>query len=87
MTEEEAKTKICCGPLHDQGSTFQLCMGSRCMAWRELPYLDTRAQELWSRSKGIKVNSAVGDDAEWRPVNPDEAAPPKHGYCALAGKP
>lgn len=45
MTEDEAKTKICCGPLHQP--EFQKigeiavskpmprnCVGSACMAWR-----------------------------------------------------
>ena len=31
MTEDEAKTKICCGPMY---ADFMMCMGSGCMAWR-----------------------------------------------------
>jgi len=33
MTEEEAKTRSCCGPLHFDG-VFEGCVGSNCMAWR-----------------------------------------------------
>lgn len=36
MTEGEAKTKMCCGPLHFSSTDHrgQRCLGSECMAWR-----------------------------------------------------
>lgn len=36
MTEEEAKTKSCCGPMQaEHGKTHVVnCIGSACMAWR-----------------------------------------------------
>jgi hypothetical protein len=36
MTEEEAKTKSCCGPMQAEfGKTHVVnCIGSACMAWR-----------------------------------------------------
>ena len=36
MTEEEAKTKSCCGPMQaEYGKTHVVnCIGSACMAWR-----------------------------------------------------
>lgn len=37
MTEDEAKTKMCCGPLHFSSTdpNGQRCIGSACMAWRQ----------------------------------------------------
>ena len=32
MTEEEAKTKLCCEQLNNRD--HPLCLGSACMAWR-----------------------------------------------------
>lgn len=41
MTEDEAKTKTCCGPqlmaramMSNDGSLIYGCIGSECMAWR-----------------------------------------------------
>lgn len=35
MTEEEAKQKVCCGPLHGPNdSDWITCKASFCMAWR-----------------------------------------------------
>lgn len=36
MTEDEAKTKACCGPRNngDTGNDDLLCIASTCMAWR-----------------------------------------------------
>jgi hypothetical protein len=41
MTEDEAKTKICCGPPQVAAQMMRArpayCAGSACMAWRWLP--------------------------------------------------
>jgi len=34
MTEDEAKTKRCCGVGGDTYNGVQWCIGSACMAWR-----------------------------------------------------
>lgn len=75
MTEEEAKSRKCW--LHQDHD----CIGAECMAWRWDRYHDPREQELWSKSKNRRVNCTVGDDGEWRPVNPDEPLPPQQGTC------
>jgi hypothetical protein len=79
ITEGEAiKSKRC--PVDKQP-----CIGSRCMAWQWLPKEHLRRTELWSKSKGIKVNSAFGDDAEWRPIAADEGLPLPEpiGRCSM----
>lgn len=64
------------------------CAASGCMAWRWSEQTFRRDTELWSKSKNKRVNSAWGDDAEWRPVGPKaDAEPPEAtGYCGLAEK-
>lgn len=72
MTEDEAKTKICCGPLHQPEfqkigevsiSTPMLrnCLGSQCMAWRWTPQTDPLGRPTYVRET--------------------------EGYCGLAGSP
>ena len=34
MTEQEAKTKICCGPLHVPTGSFTHCRGPACAGWQ-----------------------------------------------------
>jgi hypothetical protein len=50
MTEDEAKTKLCCGPLQVATQMVQhlnnipaKCIGSACMAWRTSGW--TRAED------------------------------------------
>lgn len=78
MTEDEAKTKICCGPLlpvhveikagifREDGSVqIGRCIGSQCMAWR------------WEAKFGVDPNN---------PANATKL-PPTDGFCGLAGRP
>ena len=72
-TEEEAKTKRCCGPegcgnvrvsadldgVYRPVANTQLCIGSACMAWRWFGVVSTML---------VDVN----------------LPPPKHGYCGYA---
>lgn len=80
MTEQEAKTKTCCGPnivllglLVTTGKKISdpvgpmLCVGSACMAWR------------WTeRRTPAGTNPAGGSFAAYGE---------DRGYCGLAGKP
>ena len=69
VTEEEAKTKRCCGPegcggnaeMHGwpNGHIVRFCIGSACMAWRWFGVVSTML---------VDVN----------------LPPPKHGYCGYA---
>jgi hypothetical protein len=78
MTEDEAKKRICCGPMHGIGQeTRSKCVGSHCMAWR------------W---QGLYRDfSKILDKSEWAINAIDdenyEIGDIPHGYCGLAGKP
>ena len=76
MTEDAAKKKGC------WINPENCCSASSCMAWKFDEVTDLRDRELWSKKANKRVNAAVGDDAEWRLVNPDEPAPEPTGYCA-----
>ena len=48
MTEDEAKTLVCCGPKgtgyeNDLPYPARFCRGRACMAWRWTPNVDMRA--------------------------------------------
>ena len=90
MTEQEAKTKACCGPRqHRYGNApyDSACIGSACMAWREFPVEDNRPRELWDTKANKRVNSGSSPDVVWRLVEPADPLPAAHGWCGLAGKP
>jgi hypothetical protein len=87
MTEDEAKTKRCCGGSSCGKATFhyasdRICVGSECMAWRcNAEYTELQKGE-------------VHENPSWKK---DERQLPKHmsenniwvyhnGYCGLAGK-
>lgn len=76
MNEETAKTKSCW--VHPEN----FCSASACMAWAFDRIGDHRERDLWSKKLNKKVNSASGDDADWRLVDPDEKLPEPTGYCA-----
>ena len=83
LTEEQAKEKWC--PMSPAGSASTCCIGSGCMLWTWVDKTHSRQVELWSKAKGTRVNSAFGDDAEWRPVhgNKNDEPPPAVGYCGF----
>ena len=74
MTEDEAKTKVCCGPPHigavAKGDTQIRCIASACMAWR------------WSFSP-----RAAKSAAEEAPMAHSRSPFVAKGYCGLAGSP
>lgn len=76
MTEEDAKKHMC------WMNTFQTCVGQKCMAWKWGYFHDDRERELWSKSKGERVNMAYSNDSEWRLVDPDSQLPEQHGTCS-----
>lgn len=81
MTEEEAKTKSCCGPMQaEHGKTHVAnCIGSACMAWR---WEDVPNPEYAKRGGGQHFMQY-----------PPPVLPPMYlksedaGRCGLAGKP
>lgn len=77
MTEDEASTKVCCGPpiLHE-GNGSGCCVGSSCMAWRWLRYTGNQIVDHghWTDQNGY---AATGEKGNLKPV----------GFCGLAGSP
>jgi hypothetical protein len=73
LTEEEAKTKICCGPLTAGASPAwhdgKRCVASRCMAWRWVDQFEaTRTGE--TAQEGAYPTGVLA----------------QRGFCGLAGK-
>lgn len=76
LTEIQAMQKFC--PLMKSP-----CLGNGCMWWKWIAQEFSRNCELYSKSKGIKVNSAFRDDAEWRPMEGEPTEPPPPvGHCS-----
>ena len=74
MTEDEAKTRWCCGAqavaaMMSGSKTGALCIGSACMAWR------------WSRDAEWQAKA----EAEYR--RSGRRIVPTDGYCGLASRP
>ena len=87
MTEDEAKTKWCCGPPASATATYwhgqapvetpMRCAGSACMAWRIL-----NVERAYYKETGLPV--PIGERYVPNTVNlVDE----DYGYCGLAGQP
>lgn len=102
MTEDEAKKKLCCGPLYSgdillgkeravlglplSPKANGLCIGANCMAWRLEP-----REEL----ETVYDSTEKPEGEDWKPysASPNNCAwtrpskAPVIGYCGLAGKP
>ncbi len=101
MTEEEAKTKVCCGPLHADHGALVLCQGSACMAWREMEtgswtrtFREWMDAEQWIEAVKTHRNhtgSTLKDAKDFvdsvRAGNRPMPTPEPAGFCGLAGKP
>lgn len=87
MTEDEAKTKACCGagyrPLENGH-----CIASACMAWRwseekrTLAFLEAVQAHMKAQAK---PNFNTATQAVWAETGGKFAR--IEGYCGLAGKP
>ena len=77
MTEDQAKTKRCCGPegcgdyIHKDTSQERYCIGSQCMAWRST--ID--AADATTQKEYVELDLLY--------PGPETIS----GYCGLAGKP
>ena len=76
MTEDEAKTKMCCNGL------TRACVGSACMAWRWLP-----AKPLDVPPGGFNLRAYDPVKMLEFVIAPPNEPQPTEGYCGLAGKP
>lgn len=78
MTEDEAKTKICCGPRAAGLGEDIECRGSECMAWRVKVRLEVRHK---------RTGQVMPPDA-WRARGDyEEVTVSDGGFCGLAGAP
>ena len=83
-TEEEAKAKLCCGPMALHPDCPPLCHASGCMAWRWGD--DRRAGhdiEHWRAFHPGDEEKARRLLKDFEKHNPTGT----RGYCGLAGKP
>jgi hypothetical protein len=86
MTEDEAKTKACCGPPAVAAAAYYRagvacdapmhCIASACMAWRvRHQWLDNAQQEpSWVTYAPYAFEPGPGQERD-------------HGFCGLAGDP
>jgi len=88
MTEDEAKTNACCGPWavnwsgrlnhSNEAQRAQLCIGSKCMAWRWQPEAD--------QIRALRERMETGLVEAWQ--NAEKLQEPAvAGFCGLAGRP
>lgn len=88
MTEEEAKTKLCCGPhiLHP-GNGDAKCVASFCMAWRQIPErVETKDMDYGQFPQGETGWQNLGTSYDWQGLR-YERRTPGGGFCGLAGAP
>ena len=95
MTEDEAKTKFCCGPsvagvYRDEFNPYtRCCAGSACMAWRwEAPEIQRR----WTAEGEPAPGPDWERDTDAKPSKDDRFAKlfwrrNPQGSCGLAGAP
>ena len=73
LTEEVARTRLCCGPRWNSTLNNQNCAGSQCMAWRwHIPH-----PPIGDATKG-KAKDTV--------ETPQDRDYDILGYCGLAGQ-
>lgn len=101
MTEDEAKTKACCGPamvaafvaLHlpsaDVAGSVGACAGSQCMAWRWQPDHNAETKIAAIRRHREEFNSELIVAKNYVEGHPEyvRAGVTNSGYCGLAGQP
>lgn len=88
LTEEEAKTKRCCGPQgyrHDTEGSYR-CIASECMAWR---WVEPETEYYPGYSEGgIPLDKPAGDGWEKSGAGWSRQWPVvRRGFCGLAGTP
>lgn len=85
MTEDEAKTRLCCGPRNRGPSRTEdepLCIGSACMAWRAVHTHYTVGHQSPTRPDGDGWMRDLTFPDRWIRQNTNTT-----GYCGLAGRP
>ncbi len=92
MTEEEAKTKSCCGPMQAEFGKSHVvnCIGSACMAWRwegsdysdDFVADDETIIAQWAEA-GWRTSDERNDKGHVKMLRPLLT----QGFCGLAGKP
>ena len=80
MTEEEAKTKVCCADLANGSVGWNYCLGHKCMAWRWRDGVETEVFQKLLDEFREKKNKA---EKNIYPVAKDFEK--TEGHCGLAG--
>ena len=85
MTEDEAKTKICCGPPQVAAQMMRArpayCAGSACMAWR----WDKPIRKMRNMETGVE-RVVLGGEPYIPNVEQTFEEQNSNGYCGLASR-